>query len=1363
MSSLPILRPAARVIAGALFAAWSVALVAWLTLHWGILPRLDGWRPQIEQRLGSALGVPVSIGRISVRSGGWVPAFTVEDVRLLDAQGRVGLALGRVSAALSPSSLWALEPRFAQLHLEGVSLDVRRDAAGRLHVAGLDLGGGAPAAGGGDRAWLDTFLRQHEFVVRAGTLRWTDETRDAPPLTLQDVDLVVRNGGRRHQLRLDATPPADWGRRFALRGQFTRPLTARPSALERWQGELYAELPEADVSQLRRHLALPFALTQGRGALRAWVDWAGGQPVRATVDLALAAVELRLGDALPPLALAQLRGRVQGRQDAAGLALEVQQLGFVTDAGEAWAPTTLQLALRRAPTAGATADAGPWAGGELRLDRLSLAPLARLAARLPLPPAAHAALADLDPQGELSALALDWTGPPQAPLRYRASAQMSALALSAGPPGPPAWGLPQTAGRPGLRGAALSLEATERGGQARLAIADGAVVFPGVFEQPELPLDSAQADLVWTLAPGAGGMPPAVVLEVRDAQAANADVALRFDGRWRTGDAPGFGVGQYLPGALALQGQILRGSAARVARYLPLGVAPEARAYVARAFTEGRITGGDVAVDGDLWRFPFVDGGPGTFRIRAQVEGVRYAFVPSEPGWTSPWPALAAVKGTLEFDRAAMRIRDAQAEVGGVALQGVAGGIEDLAEQRLLRLEGRARGALADMLRFVNATPVGDWTGGALAQAQATGAADLSLALTIPLPDPAAATVRGSVQLAGNDLRLRPDVPVLAALRGRVDFTERGLTVQPTRARALGGELAFDGGTQADGSLRFRGEGQATADGLLRADGLPWLAPLVGGPGRLRGQAAYAVQLDLRDGRPAWLVTSPLAGLALDLPAPLDKPAADAWPLRVQAGPEPAGRAAAEELRITLGERGERLQARLERSAESGAVVRAVLATGAALPPWPATGVAARASLPALDVDAWRAVLAPPPAPQAPSTAPATAAPLALPPGPVTLVLETDALRVGGRRLEQVALTLQRRAAGRIAVWRGEGRAREGEGWVEWQPADDARAAPRLRARLARLDLPEPAAPPAAGAAPAAEPAPGSLPALSLVIDDFRWRGRPLGRLELEAEQRAAAWQLDRLRLALPEATLTGRGQWSAGQRSMLELTLELADGGAFFERLGAGKGMLGAPGRIEGSLSWPGSPLSPSLARIDGRVRVALRGGRFLDAEPGVARLFGILSLQALPRRLLLDFRDVFQQGLAFDRIEGDIALAGGQARTDNLRVLGVQAAVLIEGRADLVQETQDLRIVAVPELNTAGASLAWAAINPAVGIGAFVAQLLLNKPVTAAATREFHVTGPWAEPKVERVERLASADGPGPANPASPPGPAGPAPNPP
>jgi uncharacterized protein YhdP len=93
--------------------------------------------------------------------------------------------------------------------------------------------------------------------------------------------------------------------------------------------------------------------------------------------------------------------------------------------------------------------------------------------------------------------------------------------------------------------------------------------------------------------------------------------------------------------------------------------------------------------------------------------------------------------------------------------------------------------------------------------------------------------------------------------------------------------------------------------------------------------------------------------------------------------------------------------------------------------------------------------------------------------------------------------------------------------------------------------------------------------------------------------------------------------------------------------------------------------------------------------------------------------------------------------AQTNNLRMRGVQALVLMEGSADIEHESQDLRVVVVPEINAGTAALAYAVINPAIGLGAFLAQALLKKPLTQAGTREFHVSGPWADPKVEKVDR--------------------------
>jgi len=175
----------------------------------------------------------------------------------------------------------------------------------------------------------------------------------------------------------------------------------------------------------------------------------------------------------------------------------------------------------------------------------------------------------------------------------------------------------------------------------------------------------------------------------------------------------------------------------------------------------------------------------------------------------------------------------------------------------------------------------------------------------------------------------------------------------------------------------------------------------------------------------------------------------------------------------------------------------------------------------------------------------------------------------------------------------------------------------------------------------------------------------------------------------------------------------------------------------MSGQVAWVGSPLSIDCPSLSGQINLGLASGQFLKAEPGVGRLLGVLSLQSLPRRLVLDFRDVFQQGFAFDDIGGDVQIAQGVARTNNLRMRGVQAAVLMEGHADIGEETQDLRVVVIPEINAGTASLAYAAINPALGLGSFLAQALLRKPLIAANTREFHVTGPWADPKVDKLER--------------------------
>jgi uncharacterized protein (TIGR02099 family) len=1327
-----------------LISAWSLLLLGWLILHWGILPHLSDWRPDIEQRLSRSLGLTVRMGQLQAGSSRWVPTVQVRDVVLLDPQGREALRLPRVDAALSLRSLLSWSLRLSQVYVEGARLDIRRDARGHVFVGGLDL---SQPAGADDHRAADWFFAQPEFVIRGGQLRWLDEQRGAPPLSLDGVDLVVRNGLRHHDLRLDATPPAEWGQRFSLRGRFTQPLLARAGDWPRWSGTLYADLPHTDVDTLQRYASLPFDLKTGRGALRAWLDVERGDWRGGAADLALDAVQLRLGRALEPLSLGRLEGRLQVQRQRDGVRISAQGLGFVTEDGQRWPASQFTLGWRQAQVIGATggpsAPEAPVTGGEFRADRLDLALMAHIAERLPLPDGLRRGLERTRPEGQVQDLVASWSGPLARPEHYRVQARATGLSLQPGEVDP---AHPDEPARPGWRGAELTLDANESGGEGQLSVRDGALSFPGVFEQPEVPMDRLSAQLVWQVRPHPG-QEPDIELLVREARYANPDLQGELQARWHTGARPGQGSGRRFPGWLDMTGRISQVAAPQVVRYLPLGIGHDARDYVRQAVLAGEVRQLQFRTRGDLWDFPYPRAGTGEFRIGAQLQGVTLAYVPPAQAGAAPeWPAFEQLRGELLFDRARMRIRNAQARLYGLTLQGVNGEIADLITHPVLTISGNVRGPLADGLRYVASSPVDRLIDGALHQASGTGAMDLKLALNIPLEDTDKTTVKGQLALSGNDVRMAPDMPLLAGTRAQIQFSDRSFSLASGSTRVLGGEASLTGSLQPDGSLRFQSQGVATAEGLRQA---PEFGPVSRLAQRLSGQAPYKLDLTVRRGQTEMLLTSPLTGLSSELPAPLAKTVETVLPLRYQTRlAEPAaGQPERDTLRVELGNLAVAEYQR-DLSGPQPQVLKGALAIGAPLPAATAGTVQAALQLGDVDVDAWHALGA---GLGLGGGVPANGGRLSY--LPTELTLKAHSLSLDGRRLDAVQAQVQHRVQGDGAHWVAELSARQSQGRIDYRPAAAGDpASGRLMARLGRLVVPEAEVDQVDSLL---DQASDGVPALDIVVDNFELKGRQLGKLEVQASYRGEGgqdWRLSRLAMTGPDARLTGSGQWAPGPRRRMALNfkLDVQDGGNLLEHLGMGRVVKGAKGQVTGELAWNGSPLSPDWAGMTGHMQLALESGQFLKVNPGAGRLLGVLSLQALPRRFLLDFRDVFDAGFAFDNVSADVLLSDGIASTNNLRIRGVQAVVLMDGETDLRHETQDLRMVVVPEISAGTASLAYAAINPVIGLGAFLAQYVLSKPLAEAGTREFRVGGSWDAPTVVPVPRQADA-APVPASPAS------------
>ena len=1362
---------AARVALWLVVTFWLLFGAAWGLLHGWIVPRIEDFRPRLEIQASKALGVPVRIGQITARSEGLIPSFELRDVTLTDASGREALRLPRVVAALSPASLWG--GGFEQLVIEQPVLDITRTLDGKIYIGGLDIN---QATDNNDTA--DWIFSQAEFVIRGGTLRWTDEQTKAPPLALSQVDAVMRNSTRRHAFRIDATPPPEWGDGFSLRGQFRQPLLSKGAGhFADWSGQLYAEFSRvADVSRIKQYVPNTFGIDprSGSGSLRAWADISKGQPSAATLDVALHDVNVQLGKTLEPLALASVTGRVGGKRLNDGFEFATENLRFDTPDGLQWPGGN--LAVTSSGTAGQTEQKN-----ELKADRLDLAAVAQIANRLPLGTTTHALIASFSPKGLVETLDARWQVPVNGDLSYSAKGRVSGLEVAAMPSQIPrrnaAQGLGSAAphqqpGRPGIKNAAIDFDLTQAAGKAKVVITQGHLDLPGVFEDPRVLLDRLSMDAQWKWT-GRN-----IDVQMRDIAFSSADAQGTAQASWRSGQTRAGAPDPGSLGVLDLQGVLTRGNGARVHRYLPLVLADPVRHYVRDAVVQGEVSDVRFLVKGAVDDIPFADPSKGDFKISAKVKNGTFAYVPRaiQPKEAAPWPALSDVTAELVFNRAALEVNGVVAKVVGLpGMQVVRADarIPNLMNSAAVVVQAQLKGPLNEALSFVNTSPLATMMGNALAKTVASGPADYSFRLNLPLNNIDKTKVQGSVTLPGNDAQFSLETPPLSRLKGIVNFTEAGFSVPSAQARLLGGDVRFEGGmkppTRASGpgmepeaGTVFRAQGTVSAESIQQAKGMGLASRLAQ---NASGSTAYNAVLGFRRGVAEVVVTSNLQGMALSLPAPLNKGADAVLALRFENTLVRESMAPGQKLQDQLAfTAGNIVSAQYVRdiSAEQARVIRGSIAVGLEADessPLPEAGVAANIKLDSFNVDAWEKVFSSTvgSSPAAVSVAASGAAQQAQSYLPNQIAIRAKELLVGGRKLNNLVVGGTRDGP----TWRANLDATELNGYLEFRQPGSTNAG-RIFARLSRLSLGQ-------GTANDVENIlggqPASIPALDIVVDDLELRGKKLGRIEVDAVNRASMsgtgegspreWRLNKFNVIMPEAVLTATGNWAAinaqtlgvgpreqrpaaeRRRTVMNFKLDILDSGLLLNRFGMADVVRRGRGKMEGRVAWAGSPLSLDYPSMSGQFNVNIESGQFLKADPGLAKLLGVLSLQSLPRRLALDFRDVFSEGFAFDFVRGDVGISQGVASTNNLQMKGVNAAVLMEGSADIAKETQDLKVVMVPEINAGTASLIATVINPAIGLGTFLAQYFLRRPLMQAATQEFHIDGSWADPKITKVER--------------------------
>ncbi|WP_018413391.1 YhdP family protein [Methyloversatilis thermotolerans] len=1279
-------RPLAGLLSAGLLTYIVLAAFVLVARHW-ILPDVDAYRPRIEQALGEALQRQVRIDALSADWTGLHPQLSLRGLVLLDESGAPALRLEQVEAALGFSSLLRGELHLHRLDINGPDLRIRRAADGRLFVAGLEVQ--RDGERGGFMRWL---LSQGQINIRGARLEWQDERRPgAPSLQLSDVDARLDNFGRNHRFGLNAHPPRELAQSLELRGDVSLPDIDRPASAS---GDLFLSLLGADMAVWRHWVDYPVELPQGRGATRIWSRFEGERLTGVRAELALADVKLRLAPDLPMFDLASLSGLISAEQvSSERIVASARQLQLTTKDGLELTPTSLDLRWQ-------AASGGQPAQGDMSANALDLDALTRMSAYLPLSQAVRERLQQHAARGWLRELDGGWTGELSAPDSFRINARLEGVGLSA------------VGELPGVSGLSGRIEGSDLRGTLQIDAPDLQLSLPAVFPEPDIAFSQFRLRAAWQRNDGA------TELALESLAFRNAHVQGQARGRYRTGERGG---------DIDIEARLTDGDPRAVWRYLPHSVGPDTRDWLRTALAAGRVPEATLRLRGHLADFPFDRPGSGVFQVRVKAEEATLDF-------GHEWPPLTGLRADVLFEGRRMLVTGRDGRILNARVGPTTAEIPDLwAHEEVLVVKGSASGATSEFLRYIDASPVGARIEGFTAGMRAEGNGKLQLGLTIPLRHSRDSRVEGEYSFTGNRLRIDAAMPPLDDAAGRIAFTDSSLTIRGAQASVLGFPMTLDVSTAANGAVNVEARGRASADALRAQIGQSWMDAL---SGSATWQARIAVRRDASD----VVLEADLAQMASALPAPLGKPLGEPLALRVErfAGMDaremarrglPSIGADRELLRVSAGRLGAADIVRRQ-----GVVERAAIGLPQ-MPPLPDAGIALVLSGDTIDLDALSRTFGAAGGAESGAEAP--------PPGRVRI--DARNLKVAGHWLDGVKADAQRHGE----RWDIDLTSSQARGKLSWLPQGKG----QVTARFERLRLDSPEDERAQVSSTDAQDEPDELPALDIEADQFVLDGRQLGRLELRARNERRAWLIDQLVLSVPEGSFVGSGAWGrptggprGGRETRIGFEIRASDAGRLLERLGHAGVLRRGTASLKGTLSWQGSPLSIDYLSLGGAFELKADDGQFSKISPGAGRLLGILSLQSLPRRITLDFRDVFSEGFAFDRVRGNVKVERGIMTTRDLELAGPAAQVKITGSVDVSAETQNLVVNVQPALSdsvSVGALIA----NPAVGVATYLAQKVLKDPLGQMFAFRYAVTGSWDDPAVSKLGEQPAASSAAPA----------------
>lgn len=760
------------------------------------------------------------------------------------------------------------------------------------------------------------------------------------------------------------------------------------------------------------------------------------------------------------------------------------------------------------------------------------------------------------------------------------------------------------------------------------------------------------------------------------------------------------------PSSIDLQTTLGKAEAQYTPQYLPLGIMDHSVVeWLKGAFKKGYLEQGGILMRGSLSGFPYRDNS-GVFQFLGSVKDIDLHYAEG-------WPDVEQADAEVEVRNQGLQIRSERGSIAGNNVSLAVVEMKDRSEDDYLSITGHLDDEASGLYAFFKQSPLNESLNDLMQYTQIQGPVGVDLDIKIPLHSGLSPKIKARALLNNNTLLLPSIDLALTQLAGVISYGEKGLSAKRLKANVWNEKTLIDiASKQSSTVISLSGE----LDAAQLAKKYPhelWQKI----SGRTPATLTVAVPLFSADESADTTITleSDMRGVRINLPTPLGKAkvatAAVQAQLLLSSADVPIRFSYADKAQGALLLKCNKTTGlHLERGDIS-------LGAGAAtLPKQPGLRLSGR--IPQVDVEEWQTSLKGPTAAQANNLV-------------NQIDLNIDQLLWSGIAFDKLRLT----GAHANNAWRGHLNSPVINGAYV---LSDVTRGETIELDLKSLKLPSISALEKRGEQ--MELNPRELPNLDLKSDAFFIGESNLGRLNLVLRQKKTGLIIQNFSLKSKRDELQAVGAWEReGELTRTGLSGQLISQslGSLVNDAGLSSDIEGAPADILFDLHWPGAPQSFSMKQLNGFGQIDAGKGRLLDIEPGLGRVFGLLSLSNIQRRLQLDFSDLVEKGLGFDKIKGRFVVLDGELQMDRFYLESPSSRLDFEGRVWLAQERLDQLITVTPK-TTETLPLAGAiAGGPLLGAAVFIVQKIAGKTVNKFAGYQYRVTGPWADPKIQQISQ--------------------------